>query len=54
MREDPGLLAVFELGLEPDHVEQRAERVVLPELHDRVGLSLRVPRVQSPKGFIGP
>ena len=30
---DARLLAVFELGLEPDHVPQRAQRVVLAELH---------------------
>ena len=38
--EDPRLLAVFQLGLEADDVEERAERVVLPQLHDRVGLRL--------------
>ena len=36
--EQPDLLAVLHLGLEADHVEERAERVVLPKLHDRVGL----------------
>ena len=40
--EDAPLLAVFELGLEADDVEQRAERVVLPELDDGVGLDLRI------------
>ena len=40
--EDPRLLAVFQLGLEADDVEQRAERVVLPELHDRIGLDGRL------------
>src|SRR6185437_1842829 len=43
--ENTPLLAVFELGLEADHVEQRAERVVLPELDDGVGLDLRIMRV---------
>ena len=39
--EDARLLAVFELGLEADDVEQGAERIVLPELHDGVGLDGR-------------
>ena len=43
--EDPPLLAVFELGLEADHVEQRAERIVLPQLHHGVGLRRRIVRV---------
>ena len=37
MRKMRGLLAIFQLGLEADHVEQRAERVVLAQLHDGVG-----------------
>ena len=40
--EDARLLAVLELGLEADHVEQRAELVVLAQLHDRVGLHRRL------------
>ena len=39
--EDAGLFAIFQLGLEADHVEERAERVVLPQLHDGVGLDGR-------------
>src|SRR4029077_7330859 len=35
--EDADLLGVFQLGLEPDHVPQAAERIVLPELHYGVG-----------------
>ena len=35
--EDAHLLGVLQLGLEADHVPQRAERVVLAQLHDRVG-----------------
>ena len=46
--EDPRLLAVFQLGLEADHVEQRAERIVLPELHDRVGFLVRPVRIREP------
>ena len=53
--EDRGLLAVFQLGLEADHVEQRAERVVLAQLHDRVGLlGPGWCGFVSPTGFIGP
>ena len=39
------LLAIFQLGLEADHVEKRAERIVLPQLHDGVGLHARRMRV---------
>ena len=40
--EDARLLAVPQLGLEAHHVEQRAELVVLAQLHDGVGLDLPV------------
>ena len=43
--EDADLLAVLQLGLEADHVEQRAELVVLAQLHDGIGLVLRLVRV---------
>ena len=36
--EYPDLIAVLQFGLEAHHVEQGAELVVLPQLHDRVGL----------------
>ena len=36
--EDVGLPAVLELGLEADHVPERAQRIVLPQLHDGVRL----------------
>ena len=36
--EDAHLLAMLQLGLEADHVEQRAELVVLAQLHDGIGL----------------
>src|SRR5688572_502282 len=39
--EDTSLLGVFQLGLEADHVEQGAERVVLAKLHDGVRLLVR-------------
>ena len=45
MPEDLGLPAVFELGLEADHVPQRAQRIVLPKLDDGVGLHRRVARI---------
>ena len=47
--EDAALLAIFELGLEADNVEQRAERIVLPELDDGIGLDLRIMRVGEPE-----
>ena len=43
--EQPNLLAVFELGLKADHVEQRAEPVVLAQLHHRIGLFGRPMRI---------
>ena len=46
--EDAALLAIFELGLEADDVEQRAERIVLPELDHGIGFDLRVMRVGEP------
>ena len=47
--EDAHLLGMFQLGLEADHVEQRAELVVLPELHDRIGLHVGLVRVGEPE-----
>ena len=47
--EDPHLLAVLQLGLEAHHVEQRAELVVLPKLHDRIRLDVRPMRVGQPE-----
>src|SRR5690606_13457190 len=35
--EQPDLLGMLELGLEPDHVPQGAERIVLAELDDCMG-----------------
>ena len=52
--EDVGLLGVFQLGLEADHVEERAERIVLAELDDGVGLSPGLCGLVRPTGFIGP
>ena len=49
--EDPGLLAMPKLRLESHHVEQRAEPVVLPKLHDRIGLGLRGVRIGQPERF---
>ncbi len=40
--EQADLLAVLQLGLEADHVVERAQRVVLAQLHHGVGLHLRV------------
>ena len=47
--EDAHLLAVLQLGLEADHVEQRAELVVLPQLHDGVGLHVGLVRIGEPE-----
>ena len=43
--EDAHLLGVLQLGLEADHVPQRAERVVLAQLHDGVGRAPPVVRI---------
>ena len=53
--EDARLLAVLQLGLEADHVPQRAQRIVLPQLHDGIGpLGAGVCGLVRPTGFIGP
>ena len=51
---DAQLLAVLQLGLEPDHVEQGPELVVLPQLHDRVGLAFGRMRIGQPERFERP
>ena len=43
--ENTHLLAVFQLGLEADHVEQRAELIVLAQLHHGVGLQVGLARI---------
>ena len=47
------LLAVLQLGLEADHVPQRAQRIVLAQLHHRIG-PRPVRGSVRPTGFIGP
>ncbi|MNJ64501.1 hypothetical protein D3C77_604550 [compost metagenome] len=49
--EDVGLGAVFQLGLEADHVEQGAQGIVLTQLHDGVGLDRRVVLVGQADGL---
>jgi hypothetical protein len=57
--ENAHLLAMFHLGLESDHVEQRAELVVLTQLHDGIGFFRRLVRIgeaerlerSMPQGF---
>ncbi len=49
--EDVGLGAVLQLGLEADHVEQGAQRIVLTQLHDGVGLDRRVVLVGQADGL---
>jgi hypothetical protein len=46
-----GLGAVLQLGLEADHVEQGAQRIVLTQLDDGVGLDLRVARIGQADGL---
>ena len=46
--EDALLRAVLQLGLEADHVVERAELVVLAQLHDGVGLHRRIVRIGEP------
>ena len=45
--EDLGLRGVLQLRLETDKIVERAERIVLAELHDRMGLLRRV-RIGQP------
>ena len=52
--EDARLLAVLELGLETDHVVERAQTIVLAQLHDGVRFPCRACGLVSPNGFIGP
>ena len=50
--EDAGLLGIFQLRLEADHVVERAERIVLAELHDGIGFVRRV-RIGQPDRLHG-
>ena len=52
--EDAHLLGVLQLGLEADHVPQRAERIVLAQLHDRIGRSAPGARIVEPYRFHRP
>ncbi len=52
--EDLSLGPVLQLGLEADHVEQRAQRIVLAQLHDGMGLDRGSRGLVRPTGFIGP
>ena len=45
LAEDLGLRAVFQLGLKADHVEQRAQRIVLAQLHNGIGFHVRIMRI---------
>ena len=49
--EDAHLFGVLQLGLEADNIEQRAEFVVLAQLHDGVGLVVRLVRIGEPEWF---
>ena len=50
---DALLRAVLQLGLETDHVVERAEFVVLTQLHDRIGFDGRVVRIRQPDRLHG-
>ena len=52
--EQADLLGMLQLGLEADHVPQRAERIVLAQLDHRVGPAPGRCGLSSPTGFIGP
>ena len=43
--EDPHLLAVLQLGLEPHHVEQTAKLIVLAQLHHRIRFDVWLMRI---------
>ena len=45
------LLAVFQLGLEADHIIERAERIILAQLHHRKGLHARLMGIGQPDRF---
>ena len=49
--EDTLLRAILQLGLESDHVIERAKLVVLAQLHDGVRLYGRVMRIGEPNRF---
>ena len=49
--EHPHLVGIFQLRLETHHVVQRAQLVVLPELHHRIGLHLWLMRIGQPPRF---
>ena len=48
---DARLLAVLELGLEPHHVEQRAEPIILAQLNDGARLDVRRMAVGQAEGL---
>ena len=54
VRKMPHLLGMLELGLEADHVPQRAELVVLPQLDHGIGPAPGRVGLSSPTAFIGP
>ena len=52
--ENANLLGMLELGLEPDQVVERAQRVVLAQLDHRMGLLRRFVRIGQPDRFQRP
>src|ERR1700730_9065418 len=49
--ENFNLRAVFQLGLETDHIVERAPRIILTKLHNRIGLSRAGMRIGETKWF---
>ena len=49
--EHVGLNAVLQLGLEADHIVERAQGIVLAQLDDGVGLNQRVAWIGQADGF---
>ena len=48
------LTGIFQLGLKPDHIEQRAKRIVLAQLHNGVRLDIRLVGIGQPARFHRP
>jgi hypothetical protein len=53
VRKDTHLFAMLQLGLEADHVPQRAERIVLAQLDAGIGPASGA-RIVEADAFIGP
>ena len=45
--ENPNLLRMFELGLEADHIPERAQRIVLPQLNNGMRARAAAARISA-------